>query len=249
MPSTNTRTGAATSARPVKRTVSTKGETAAQISKREQRARRREQERRRRNQTIGGILAVLAVIGIAWFTFTHLPSGKSSSATGATGATASNCPVPTATAIGPQPVNPNTGPAATPPALPTNAKTQSEQVSYTAPDGTDKTTTLQYVIITQGCGAAVKTGDTVSVNYTGWLQSTGKMFDSSLQAGRTPFSVHVGQGEVIKGWDAGLVGMKPGETRRLIIPGEIAYGAQGSGSTIPPNATLVFDVTLLSIGQ
>jgi len=105
------------------------------------------------------------------------------------------------------------------------------------------------VIITPGCGAAVKSGDTVSVNYTGWLQSTGKMFDSSLQAGRTPFSVPVGKGEVIKGWDAGLVGMKPGETRRLIIPGEIAYGAQGSGSTIPPNATLVFDVTLLSIGQ
>lgn len=247
MPSTNTRAGAATSARPVKRTVSTKGESAAQISKREQRAQRREQERRRRNQTIGGILAVLAVIGIAWFTFTHLPSGNKSAS--ATGASASNCPVPTATAIGPQPANPNTGPAAKPPALPANAKTQSEQVSYTAPDGTDKTATLQYVIITPGCGAAVKSGDTVSVNYTGWLQSTGKMFDSSLQAGRTPFSVHVGQGEVIKGWDAGLVGMKPGETRRLIIPGEIAYGAQGSGSTIPPNATLVFDVTLLSIGQ
>ncbi len=247
MPSTNTRTGAATSARPVKRTVSTKGETAAQISKREQRARHREQERRRRNQTIGGILAVLAVIGIAWFTFTHLPSGNKSASTA--GATASNCPVPTATAIGPQPASPNAGPAAKPPALPAKAKTQSESVSYTAADGTDKTTTLQYVVITQGCGAAVKSGDTVSVNYTGWLQSTGKMFDSSLQAGRPPFSVHVGQGQVIKGWDAGLVGMKPGETRRLIIPGEIAYGATGSGSTIPPNATLVFDVTLLSIGQ
>lgn len=230
----------------MKRTGSTKGETAAQISKREQRERRREQERRRRNQTIGGILAVLAVIGIAWFTFTHLPSGKSS---GATGATASNCPVPTATAIGPQPASPNAGPAAKPPALPANAKTQSQSVSYTAADGTDKTATLQYVVITQGCGAAVKTGDTISVNYTGWLQSTGKMFDSSLQAGRGPFSVHVGQGEVIKGWDAGLVGMKPGETRRLIIPGEIAYGSQGAGSSIPPNSTLVFDVTLLSIGQ
>ena len=247
MPSTNTRNGAATSTRPVQRTVSTKGETAAQVSKREQRARRREQERRRRNQTIGGILAVLAVIGIAWFTFTHLPSGNKSSS--AAGATASNCPVPTATAVGPQPASASTGPAATPPALPANAKTQSQQVSYTAPDGTDKTATLQYVVITQGCGAAVKSGDTVSVNYTGWLQSTGKMFDSSLKAGGQPFSVHVGQGEVIKGWDAGLVGMKPGETRRLIIPGEIAYGAQGAGSTIPPNATLVFDITLLSIGQ
>jgi FKBP-type peptidyl-prolyl cis-trans isomerase len=92
----------------------------------------------------------------------------------------------------------------------------------------------------------VASGDNLSVNYTGWLQDTGKLFDSSLNPGRTPFQITIGVGRVIKGWDEGLIGMKVGEMRRLIIPPALAYGATGSGP-VPANATLVFDIQMLSI--
>jgi FKBP-type peptidyl-prolyl cis-trans isomerase len=104
---------------------------------------------------------------------------------------------------------------------------------------------LQYIIVTPGSGTPVAAGDTVSVQYSGWLQDTGALFDSSYKTG-TPFGVTVGAGSVIQGWDEGLVGMLPGETRRLIIPPELGYGAAGSGQTIPANATLIFDIDLLS---
>lgn len=98
-----------------------------------------------------------------------------------------------------------------------------------------------------GCGPAAKAGDNVTVQYTGWL-TDGTQFDSSRQAGRQPFSFTLGQGQVIKGWDEGVAGMQPGGKRRLVIPGALAYGAQGYPPTIPGNATLVFDVELVSIG-
>ncbi|HEY2907084.1 MAG TPA: FKBP-type peptidyl-prolyl cis-trans isomerase [Vicinamibacterales bacterium] len=102
-----------------------------------------------------------------------------------------------------------------------------------------------------GTGATAAAGQTLTVNYTGWLydasktDNKGTQFDSSLSAGRTPFQFVLGAGQVIKGWDQGLVGMKIGGSRRLIIPPDLGYGSSGSGP-IPPNATLVFDIDLLS---
>jgi peptidylprolyl isomerase/FKBP-type peptidyl-prolyl cis-trans isomerase FkpA len=96
-----------------------------------------------------------------------------------------------------------------------------------------------------GTGATVVTGDTVTVNYTGTL-TNGTVFDTSLQAGRTPYSFKVGAGTVIPGWDQGLVGMRVGGRRKLTIPPNLAYGSQGNGP-IPGNATILFDISLLSI--
>ena len=106
---------------------------------------------------------------------------------------------------------------------------------------------LQYIDVVTGTGPAAQTGSTVSVEYTGWLATTGQKFDSSYDRGGQAFSVTLGQGQVIPGWDQGLVGMKVGGTRRLLIPPTLAYGAQGQPPTIPANATLLFDVTLVSL--
>jgi FKBP-type peptidyl-prolyl cis-trans isomerase FkpA len=97
-----------------------------------------------------------------------------------------------------------------------------------------------------GSGRAAQSGDTVHVQYTGTLL-TGEKFDSSYDHGGDPFKVTLGKGEVIKGWDQGLVGMKVGGKRKLRIPPELGYGEQGSPPTIPANASLVFDVELVSI--
>jgi FKBP-type peptidyl-prolyl cis-trans isomerase FkpA len=106
------------------------------------------------------------------------------------------------------------------------------------------TSGLKYQDITTGSGAEAKTGDTVVVNYTGWLLD-GTMFDTSFKQGE-PFEFTLGTGGVIKGWDEGIPGMKVGGKRILTIPPELAYGASGSGS-IPPNATLVFEVELIEV--
>jgi FKBP-type peptidyl-prolyl cis-trans isomerase FkpA len=101
--------------------------------------------------------------------------------------------------------------------------------------------------LTTGTGAAAVTGNRVTVSYTGWFYDTsrpdgkGNSFDSS-----TGFSFTIGAGQVIAGWDQGVPGMRVGGQRRLILPPNLAYGSRGSGP-IPPNATLVFDITLLSI--
>ncbi|HEX4336567.1 MAG TPA: FKBP-type peptidyl-prolyl cis-trans isomerase [Polyangiaceae bacterium] len=97
-----------------------------------------------------------------------------------------------------------------------------------------------------GTGPAAKTGDHVSVHYTGTL-TDGTKFDSSLDRNE-PFDFGLGAGQVIKGWDQGVVGMKKGGKRKLTIPSELGYGASGSPPKIPPNATLIFDIELLSIG-
>ncbi len=98
--------------------------------------------------------------------------------------------------------------------------------------------------IVVGTGVAAKVGDTLTVNYTGTLEN-GTVFDSSY--GKQPFDFPLGAGQVIPGWDKGLVGMQVGGHRRLTIPSELGYGAQGAGSSIPPNAALIFEVELVSI--
>jgi FKBP-type peptidyl-prolyl cis-trans isomerase len=104
---------------------------------------------------------------------------------------------------------------------------------------------LKYIEIEEGTGVTPLNGQTVSVHYTGWLQSGGTKFDSSLDRGQ-PFEFPLGQGRVIAGWDEGLATMKIGGKRRLIIPPDLGYGPGGSGP-IPANATLIFDVELLDV--
>jgi peptidylprolyl isomerase len=108
-----------------------------------------------------------------------------------------------------------------------------------------KVTELKIEDLATGTGPAAKAGDTVSVNYTGWLED-GTKFDSSLDSGQ-PIEFVLGQGQVIPGWEQGLLGMQVGGKRRLTIPPALAYGSSGAGDTIPPNATLIFEVQLMAI--
>ncbi|MCG7872108.1 MAG: FKBP-type peptidyl-prolyl cis-trans isomerase [Candidatus Thiodiazotropha lotti] len=99
--------------------------------------------------------------------------------------------------------------------------------------------------LVEGDGQLAESGQRVSVHYTGWLLD-GDKFDSSVDRNQ-PFDFALGKGMVIRGWDEGVAGMKVGGKRRLTIPPQLGYGAQGAGGVIPPNATLVFDVELLAI--
>ncbi len=100
--------------------------------------------------------------------------------------------------------------------------------------------------ITAGDGAVATAGQRVTVHYTGWL-TDGTKFDSSKDR-NDPFEFWLGKGQVIRGWDEGVQGMKIGGTRKLTIPPQLGYGARGAGGVIPPDATLVFEVELLGIG-
>ena len=114
------------------------------------------------------------------------------------------------------------------------------------------TAQLKITELKPGTGPAIKVGQTAVVHYTGWLyvedapDHKGKKFDSSLDR-NDPFSFPVGGGQVIQGWDQGVAGMQVGGQRQLVIPAELGYGSRGAGGVIPPNATLLFDVELLSI--
>lgn len=112
--------------------------------------------------------------------------------------------------------------------------------------GQDAPTELVIEDLIEGSGREAKTGDTVSTHYVGVAFSTGEEFDASWNRG-TPLDFRVGVGQVIQGWDQGLLGMKVGGRRRLEIPSELAYGAQGAGSAIAPHESLIFIVDLLGV--
>ena len=106
---------------------------------------------------------------------------------------------------------------------------------------------MKVEISKQGTGAEAKIGDVVTVDYAGTLLD-GTKFDSSIDRG-TPFPFTLGENRVIQGWELGVLGMKVGEKRKLTIPPELAYGPAGRPPVIPPNATLVFEIDMLKIGQ
>jgi peptidylprolyl isomerase len=207
--------------------------------RRYERRRLREQEqrvrRRRRNTIAGAVVATLAVIGgIVWLSIALSGGGgKKVSAADQVSAT----PTPTASATPPPaptkcaPIKPDP-PAKGEPIVP--------QVKGKPP------TKLVTKDLKKGHGPPAKSGDKLTVNYVGVSCSTGKAFDASYPRHKA-FPVTIGQGQVIPGWDQGLVGMRAGGRRELIIPASLGYGATGSGP-IKPNETLIFVVDLVKIG-
>jgi len=123
----------------------------------------------------------------------------------------------------------------------TSAPTPTKGMKATVlPDG------LEYVDFKKGTGAEAKAGKKVKVHYTGWLADSKKKFDSSVDR-HEPIEFTLGVGMVIKGWDEGIEGMKVGGRRQLHIPAKLGYGERGAGSSIPPNADLIFDCALVDV--
>jgi peptidylprolyl isomerase len=138
---------------------------------------------------------------------------------------------------------------AAPPTAPQKTSATTAKTTPKPPTTSLWTTTgsgLKYQDVVVGKGPQPKPGDDILVNYTGKFTNS-KVFDSSLAPGRGPFELHLGRGEVIKGWDEGLSTMHVGGKRKLIIPPALAYGPGGYPGVIPPNSTLMFDVELLKI--
>jgi peptidylprolyl isomerase len=128
----------------------------------------------------------------------------------------------------------------------TSAPSTSAPLKVTGPP-TTTASGLQYWDLVTGTGATATPGSVVKVHYSGFL-ATGAKFDSSRDRGE-PFSFPLGAGQVIKGWDEGVAGMKVGGQRQLRIPPELGYGTAGAPGAIPPNATLIFDVELLDVAK
>jgi peptidylprolyl isomerase len=180
-------------------------------------------QRRQRMRIAWGVIGALAVLSLAGYIVANARGGTSTSAACTTSATTGTTGTPAASG----------GPPIVTGKLVTVGKT-----------------CLKYIDLKVGTGPAVKSGDTLTVNYSGWL-ANGTEFDSSEDPKFqhvAPFTVTIGQGQVISGWDQGLIGMKAGGSRRLIIPPDLGYGAAGSPPTIPANAVLVFDVSIVKIG-
>jgi peptidylprolyl isomerase len=156
---------------------------------------------------------------------------------GGGGGNATNAAIP----AGPGPTTP------APPPASTNLKDTKTKPAVPKPTGAPpKKLVVKDIVV--GKGKAAKKGDHLSMQYVGVTFADGKEFDSSWDSG-SPFSLQLGQGMVIKGWDQGLVGIKPGGRRELTIPANLAYGAQGRPPSIPPNSALVFIVDALSVGK
>ncbi|MBK8981096.1 MAG: FKBP-type peptidyl-prolyl cis-trans isomerase [Ignavibacteria bacterium] len=119
-------------------------------------------------------------------------------------------------------------------------------ISFSKSDTAATGSGLKYIIMEEGTGAKAENGNSVEVHYSGYLLD-GKKFDSSLDRNE-PIEFVLGKGQVIKGWEEGIALMNVGDKMRLIIPSELAYGKKGAGDIIPPDATLVFDVELISVG-
>lgn len=137
-----------------------------------------------------------------------------------------------------------TAPAETTQTAPDTAASPTTTAASTESSTATSVSELKIEDVKVGTGAEATAGKKVTVEYTGKL-TNGTQFDSSV--GRAPFSFNLGAGQVIQGWEKGIVGMKVGGKRKLTIPPALAYGEQGAGSVIPPNSTLVFDVELLKV--
>ena len=128
---------------------------------------------------------------------------------------------------------------------PSSSPVASKEAEVNDPELTTTKSGLKYKDLTAGSGATATPGKTARVHYTGWLVD-GTKFDSSVDRGQ-PFEFKLGAGQVIKGWDEGVAGMKVGGKRKLVIPPDLGYGARGTGGVIPPDATLIFEVELLGL--
>ncbi len=208
-----------------------------------QQERMQRQARRQRRQRIWGasiaasVLIILSVVGI--WEYQRYTADRAAAQLASTNATATKIASVHASATAEQLASCLTALKTTP--TPTAGPVKPPAVSgtpVTLPDG------LQYIDVQVGCGPAAKSGSNVSAQYTGWIQKTGKKFDSSWDRNAQAFTLVLGQGKVIKGFDEGLDGMKRGGSRRIIIPAALAYGQTGSLPTIPPNSVLIFDVTM-----
>ena len=208
--------------------------------RRYERRRMREQQlraqRRRRNTIIGAVLGTAAVIALIVFLAVHF-SGSSDKVTPAATPAATPTPstAPSTVPLGDKcaPIKPNP-PAKGQPKVP--------PVSGKPP------TKLVVKDVKTGHGPAAKKGSAVSVTYIGIGCSTGKVFDASFKHGNQPFEVKpLGQAQVIQGWNDGLVGVKAGGVRELVIPPDLGYGPQGSPPSIAPNETLIFLITVKSV--
>jgi peptidylprolyl isomerase len=194
--------------------------------------------RRRRNTIVGAGVATAAVIAGIVVLAISLSGGSDKKTSAADQVSSTPTPSASASAI------PATGPtkcASISPNPPAKQDPKVPPVTGTPP------TKLVTKDLKQGHGKAAKAGDQLTVNYVGVSCSTGKAFDASYPRGQT-FPLTLGKGQVIPGWDKGLVGMKAGGQRELIIPASLGYGAQGSPPAILPNETLIFVVDLVKIG-
>ena len=135
--------------------------------------------------------------------------------------------------------------SAQPPQEPAAEEPPAETSQEAAPEAVTTESGLQYLDLEEGMGPEVRKGDRIEVHYVGWLPDR-TVFDASRKRGQ-PFQFRVGRGEVIKGWDEGVVGMKVGGKRRLLVPPELGYGKRGAGRAIPPNSTLLFEIELIGI--
>jgi peptidylprolyl isomerase len=190
--------------------------------------------------SITAIAAVAAALALA-------ACGGSSKAGGvqlAPGGGPTNTTISTVTATTTTPTTATTATVSTPTSGPLAKEPTIKRPTGAAPKK------LVVTDLIKGTGTAAAAGDTIYVNYVGELYSNGKIFDASWKdtPGQT-FSFALGENQVIPGWDKGLVGMKVGGRRELVIPPADAYGAKGSGSTIPPNSTLIFVVDLIKVSK